>query len=116
MDTCIAADLELRGLFGVFATEEPAQNLELLAALFWFGIVCALGVAWRGQVVTRKFIVKLSELELIFALASIYGNMQIRKAADIEKELSAMTGWSAKAFGWTSVVSFSAAVFLAVFE
>jgi len=103
------------GLFGVVTAEQPPAQAEVLAVLFWIGIVCALGVAWRGQVVTRKFIAKLSELELIYALASIYGNMQVRKADKVEKELSAMTGWSVKAFGWISVVSFSAALFLAVF-
>jgi hypothetical protein len=101
------------GLLALGDLKIDLAQKQLAGSAFWFGIVCALGIAWQSQVIGRKAINKLSESELLWLSAIETGELDVAEGQRLENEFKAISVWPARAFGWASLLAFSVGVFLA---
>jgi hypothetical protein len=95
------------GLLAISNLEMSTTMFRIAGGAFWLGIICALGLAWRSQLINRRAIQKLSYIELIWTTAIAVRDIDPKVAEDAEKDLAAISPRSARAFAWASVACFS---------
>jgi hypothetical protein len=95
------------GLVALTGLEVSKGYFIAAGIAYWFGIICALGLAWRSQVINRTGIQKLAEIELIWKTALTVGELDKEGAEKADDALSKVQSFAARAFGWASVASFS---------
>ncbi|WP_305097066.1 hypothetical protein [Croceibacterium aestuarii] len=95
------------GLLAISDLEMPTTMFRIAGGAFWLGIICALGLAWRSQVINRQAIQRLSYIELIWATAIAVRDIDPKVAEDAERDFATISPLSARAFSWASVACFS---------
>ena len=80
---------------------------------FWIGIVCALGIAWRGQVQARAGLEKLAKIEAFWATVVASGQLDTEELGSLEREMDSVKPGASRLFGWISLLAFSLGLGLA---
>jgi FtsH-binding integral membrane protein len=101
------------GLVALADIELPKNFYVGSGASFWIGIVAALGLGWRSQVINRKAMEKLAVVEQVWTTALALGELNSLVAQTADEGLASVKSTSARVFGWLSVAAFSGGVWIA---
>jgi len=97
---------------GLFALSDMADiegaHRAASAIMFVIGILCALAIAWLGQISARKMLEPLSEMTSFWIVAAASGQFNEDEHSRIGSEIQSVIDKSKKAryCGWVSVVAF----------